>query len=175
MPRVETTKWSLKVFGEVDRPLGLSWAELNALPMTTTQCDIHCVTRWSRFDNTFEGVSVREILKRAEVRPAANYALIFADPDYTTNLPLTDLDRPENLIALKWGGEPLAAEHGGPARLLVPHLYLWKSAKWISGIRLLQEDYPGFWERNGYHMRGDPWTEERYGRPDPVRMRRGPR
>ena len=175
VPRVDTSKWTLKVFGEVDQPLDISWDELHAMPMKTVVCDMHCVTRWSRFDNTFEGVPVQEVLRRANVRPIAHHALVFADPDYTTNLPLTDLDRPENLIALKWGGEPLTPEHGGPARLLVPHLYLWKSAKWITGFRLLQEDYPGFWEKNGYHMRGDPWTEERYGRPDPARMRRGPR
>ena len=101
--------------------------------------------------------------------------LVHAEQDYTTNLPLTDLDRPGNLLALSHNGEPLTPEHGGPVRLLVPHLYLWKSAKWVTGFQLLEEDYPGFWEQNGYHMRGDPWAEERYGRPDPVRMRRGPR
>ena len=95
--------------------------------------------------------------------------------DFTTNLPLADLDRPANLLALTYNGEPLTPEHGGPVRLLVPHLYLWKSAKWVTGFELLEEDSPGFWEQNGYHMRGDPWGEERYGRPDPVRMRRGPR
>ena len=100
--------------------------------------------------------------------------LVHAEQEYTTNLPLADLDRPANLLALSHNGEPLTPEHGGPVRLLVPHLYLWKSAKWVTGFELLEEDYPGFWEQNGYHMRGDPWREERYGRPDPVRMRRGP-
>jgi DMSO/TMAO reductase YedYZ molybdopterin-dependent catalytic subunit len=109
------------------------------------------------------------------VKPNATHALIHAAPDYTTNLPLADLDRPENLVATHWGGEPLSPEHGGPARLVVPHLYFWKSAKWITGIELMEGDWPGFWEQNGYHMRGEPWLEERYGRPDPARMGRGPR
>jgi DMSO/TMAO reductase YedYZ molybdopterin-dependent catalytic subunit len=101
--------------------------------------------------------------------------LVHAEQGFTTNLPLEDLDRPDNLLALTHDGEPLPREHGGPVRLLVPHLYFWKSAKWVKGLEILAEDYPGFWEQNGYHMRGDPWSEERYGRPDPVRMRRGPR
>jgi DMSO/TMAO reductase YedYZ molybdopterin-dependent catalytic subunit len=175
VPRVDTATWKLKIWGEVDQPLEISWAELQELPKEKVRCDIHCVTQWSRFDNDFEGVPVSGILKRAMVRPTARYVLVHAAPDYTTNLPLADLDRPENLIALSWGGEPLTPEHGGPARLLVPHLYLWKSAKWITGLQLLEEDYPGYWEQNGYHMLGDPWREQRYGRPDPVRMRRGPR
>jgi DMSO/TMAO reductase YedYZ molybdopterin-dependent catalytic subunit len=107
--------------------------------------------------------------------PTARYVLVHAAPDYTTNLPLADLDRPENLLATEHSGEPLPAEHGGPIRLLVPHLYLWKSAKWVTGFEFLAEDQPGLWEQNGYHMRGDPWREERYGRPDPARMRRGKR
>jgi DMSO/TMAO reductase YedYZ molybdopterin-dependent catalytic subunit len=103
------------------------------------------------------------------------HVLVHAEQDYTTNIPLADLDRPANLLALSHGGEPLTPEHGGPVRLLVPHLYFWKSAKWVTGFELLREDVPGFWEQNGYHMRGDPWREERFGRPDPARMRRGPR
>ena len=175
VPRVATSTWTLKIWGEVDQPLEIGWNELQAFPKKQVRCDIHCVTQWSRFDNEFEGVPVSEVLKRAGLRPSARYVLVHAAPDYTTNLPLADLDREENLIALSWGGEPLTAEHGGPARLLVPHLYLWKSAKWINGLQLLQEDYPGYWEQNGYHLLGDPWREQRYGRPDPVRMRRGPR
>ena len=114
-------------------------------------------------------------LERAGLRTEARYVLVHAEHGFTTNLPLADLDRPANLLALTHNGEPLTPEHGGPVRLLVPHLYLWKSAKWVRGFELLGEDYPGFWEQNGYHMRGDPWQEERYGRPDPARMRRGPR
>ena len=124
---------------------------------------MHCVTRWSRLDNTFEGGAVQLLLERAGVKPEAKYCLVSAEQGFTTNLPLTDLDRPENLLALKWSGEWLAPEHGWPARLLVPHLYLWKSAKWVRGFTLLDMDVPGFWEQNGYHMRGDPWKEERYG------------
>ena len=175
VPRVDLTTWRFEVRGAVERPLSLSWDELLALPRRETACDMHCVTRWSRYDNVFEGVPVQEVLMRAGVKPGAAFVLVHAEQDFTTNLPLVDLDRPANLLALSYNGEPLTPEHGGPVRLLVPHLYLWKSAKWVTGFQLLEEDYPGFWEQNGYHMRGDPWREERYGRPDPVRMRRGPR
>jgi DMSO/TMAO reductase YedYZ molybdopterin-dependent catalytic subunit len=175
VPSIDLQHWRFTVEGAVGRPLSLSWDELMALPRRETVCDIHCVTRWSRYDNVFEGVPVQAVLERAEVAPNAGYALVHAAPDFTTNLPLADLDRPENLLALTHNGEPLVPEHGGPVRLLVPHLYFWKSAKWVTGLQLLAEDYPGFWEQNGYHMRGDPWQEERFGRPDPVRMRRGPR
>ena len=170
--QIVTRKW---ITGQVDRPLELTWAELQVLPRQETLCDIHCVTRWSRYDNLFAGVPVRALLERVGVRPAARFALVQAEHGFTTNLPLEDLDRPENLLALSHNGEALPPEHGGPVRLLVPHLYFWKSAKWVRGFELLEDDYPGFWEQNGYHMRGDPWREERYGRPDPVRMRRGPR
>jgi DMSO/TMAO reductase YedYZ molybdopterin-dependent catalytic subunit len=175
VPRVDLTRWRFEVRGAVDHPLSLGWGELLALPRRETVCDIHCVTRWSRYDNVFEGVAVQELLASAGVRPDARYVLVHAEQEYTTNLPLADLDRPENLLALSHNGEPLTPEHGGPVRLLVPHLYLWKSAKWVTGFEVLEEDDPGFWEQNGYHMRGDPWREERYGRSDPVRMRRGPR
>jgi DMSO/TMAO reductase YedYZ molybdopterin-dependent catalytic subunit len=175
VPRVDLERWRFSIQGAVERPLTLSWSELLALPRQQTVCDIHCVTRWSRFDNVFEGISVQSLLQRAGPRPDARYVLVHAEQGFTTNLPLSDLDRPPNLLALSHGGEPLTPEHGGPVRLLVPHLYFWKSAKWVTGFELLEEDYPGFWEQNGYHMRGDPWAEERYGRPDPVRMRRGPR
>ena len=175
VPPFDAATWRFRITGQVDRPLELTWAELQALPRQETLCDIHCVTRWSRYDNLFAGVPVRALLERAGVRPAARYALVHAEQGFTTNLPLEDLDRPENLLALSHNGEALPPEHGGPVRLLVPHLYFWKSAKWVRGFELLEEDYPGFWEQNGYHMRGDPWREERYGRPDPARMRRGPR
>jgi DMSO/TMAO reductase YedYZ molybdopterin-dependent catalytic subunit len=175
VPRVDLTRWRFEVSGAVHHPVSLSWDELLALPRRETACDMHCVTRWSRYDNVFEGVPVQVVLARAGVKPGAAYVLVHAEQGYTTNLPLSDLDRPANLLALSHNGEPLTPEHGGPVRLLVPHLYLWKSAKWVTGFQLLEEDYPGFWEQNGYHMRGDPWQEERYGRPDPARMRRGPR
>jgi DMSO/TMAO reductase YedYZ molybdopterin-dependent catalytic subunit len=175
VPAVDLRAWRFKVTGLVGRPLSLSWDELQAMPQRETACDIHCVTRWSRYDNVFDGVPVQAILRRAEVKPEAEYVMVHAAQEYTTNLPLADLDRPANLLAFRHNGEPLPPEHGGPVRLLVPHLYFWKSAKWVTGFKLLEQDSPGFWERNGYHMRGDPWEEERYGRPDPVRMRRGPR
>ena len=163
VPAVDTTTWTFEVSGLVERPYSITWEELLALPRTTVRCDIHCVTTWSRFDNAFEGVAVRLLLERAGVGPAARFCLVHAEQDFTTNLPLVDLDRPDNLIALKHDGDWLTPEHGGPARLLVPHLYFWKSAKWVRGFELLEQDIPGFWEQNGYHMRGDPWTEERYG------------
>ena len=163
VPSVDPATWTFTVSGLVERPFAIRYDELLQLPMTSVVCDIHCVTTWSRLDNTFEGVAVRLLLERAGVKPAAHYCLVFAEQGFTTNLPLGDLDRPDNLIALKWGGEWLTPEHGGPARLLVPHLYFWKSAKWVRGFELLEHDLPGFWEQNGYHMRGDPWAEERYG------------
>ena len=175
VPGVDTSKWSFAVSGAVDRPFRLDWRELQAMPRREVVCDLHCVTQWSRLDNTFEGVPVELILDRAGIKPEAHYVLVHGEQDYTTNLPLSDLARPGNLLALKHGDEDLTPEHGGPVRLLVPHLYLWKSAKWVTGFEFMEEDSPGFWERNGYHMRGDPWQEERFGRPDPVRMRRGPR
>ncbi|MFI5280373.1 MAG: sulfite oxidase-like oxidoreductase [Gemmatimonadales bacterium] len=175
IPRVDTATWTFRLWGEVERPLTMSWKELGALPTLDVTCDIHCVTKWSRYDNVFTGVPVQALFAKAGIKPSASHALIHAAPDYTTNLPLDDLDRPENLLATHHDGEPLSPEHGGPIRLLVPHLYLWKSAKWVTGIELMDGDEPGFWEQNGYHMRGDPWAEQRYGRPDPARMRRGPR
>ncbi|HET6578666.1 MAG TPA: sulfite oxidase-like oxidoreductase [Gemmatimonadales bacterium] len=175
VPSVNLATWRFAVTGAVARPFSLTWDELLAMPRRETVCDLHCVTRWSRYDNVFAGVPVQAVLERAGPTPEAAYVLVHAEQDYTTNIPLADLDRPANLLALTHGGEPLTPEHGGPVRLLVPHLYLWKSAKWVTGFELLEEDAPGFWERNGYHMRGDPWREERYGRADPERMRRGRR
>lgn len=175
VPTVDRTTWRFRVSGAVEQPFELSWDQLGAFPRQETLCDIHCVTRWSRYDNLFEGISVGAIIAQARPRPEATYALIHAEHGFTTNLPLEDLLKPANILALKHNGQDLDPEHGGPVRLVVPHLYFWKSAKWIRGFELLEEDYPGFWEQNGYHMRGEPWTEERYGRPDPVRMRRGPR
>jgi DMSO/TMAO reductase YedYZ molybdopterin-dependent catalytic subunit len=163
VPTVDLATWTFTVDGLVERPFVLRYDELLALPRSTTRCDIHCVTTWSRFDNSFGGVAVQSLLQRAGVQPDARYCLVSAEQGFTTNLALADLDRPENLVALTHDGEPLTPEHGWPARLLVPHLYFWKSAKWVRGLTLLDADVPGFWEQNGYHMHGDPWTEERYG------------
>jgi DMSO/TMAO reductase YedYZ molybdopterin-dependent catalytic subunit len=175
VPKVDLATWRFRVWGAVEQPFEITWDELMALPRQETVCDIHCVTRWSRYDNVFGGIPVRSIVQRAKVKPEARFVLVHAEQGYTTNVPLSDLDRPANLLALTHNGSDLDPEHGGPARLLIPHLYLWKSAKWVRGFEFLEEDYPGFWEQNGYHKRGEPWAEERYGRPDPVRMRRGPR
>ena len=165
VPRVDPSTWRFSVSGLVAEPYELTFAELKALPRQQTLCDIHCVTRWSRLDNRFEGIPVSEILRRARPLPEATHVLVHAEQGFTTNLPLADLDRPENLLALRHNGADLTPDHGGPVRLLVPHLYFWKSAKWVRGFELLDFDMPGFWEQNGYHMRGDPWLEERYGSP----------
>jgi DMSO/TMAO reductase YedYZ molybdopterin-dependent catalytic subunit len=175
VPHVDLRRWSFDVSGAVERPFTLSWPELLALPRQETLCDIHCVTRWSRYDNTFEGIPLGPLIERAGLLPEARYVLIHAEQGFTTNVPLDDFLRDGNLLALRHNGVDLDPEHGGPIRLLIPHLYLWKSAKWVRGFEFMEEDYPGFWEQNGYHMRGEPWSEERFGRPDPARMRRGPR
>ena len=141
-----------------------TWEEFQKLPRVKVFSDFHCVTRWSRLGNLWDGVSTRELIERCGgALPGARYALIRAyDGGWTTNLPLDDLLAEDSVVALGHDGEPLPVEHGGPARLVVPRLYAWKSAKWISGIELLGQDRAGFWERNGYHMRGDPWAEERH-------------
>ena len=166
VPRVDLATWRFRINGLVDRPFELTYEELTSLPRQETLCDIHCVTRWSRLDNRFEGVSIAALLDRAGVQTDAKYALVYAEQGFTTNLPLADLDRPENLLAWRHNGADLSPDHGWPLRLVVPHLYFWKSAKWVRGIELLSADHAGFWEENGYHMRGDPWTEERYRGPD---------
>jgi DMSO/TMAO reductase YedYZ molybdopterin-dependent catalytic subunit len=163
VPRVDLATWKFAITGLVEEPFELTYAELMALPHKETLCDIHCVTRWSRLDNKFTGVSVQDLLRRARVKPGASHVLVHAEQGFTTNLPLSDLDRPENLLTWAHNGQPLTPDHGWPLRLLVPHLYFWKSAKWVRGLELLDFDLPGFWEQNGYHMRGDPWAEERYG------------
>lgn len=175
VPHVDPAAWRLEVTGLVEAPFTLGWDELQALPQAETLCDIHCVTRWSRYDNVFAGVPVRILVERARPRPEVTHVLVHAEHGFTTNLPLDDFLAPGNLLALRHNGRELDPEHGGPVRLVVPHLYFWKSAKWVRGFEFMEGDYPGFWEQNGYHMRGEPWAEERYGRPDPARMRRGPR
>lgn len=175
VPQVDPTRWRFRIWGAVEAPVEWDWEGLQALPRRDTLCDIHCVTRWSRYDNRFSGVPVQALLGSVRFLPDATHVLVHGEPDYTTNLPIEDLDRPENLLATHHDGEPLTPEHGGPVRLLVPHLYFWKSAKWVTGFEVLAGDAPGFWEDNGYHMYGDPWAEQRFGRPDPARMRRGPR
>ncbi|TAK23289.1 MAG: sulfite oxidase-like oxidoreductase [Chloroflexota bacterium] len=162
-PRVDVARWRFRVFGRVEHPIELTYEQFLALPRTSVTRDIHCVTTWSRFDNTFEGIPFREILRLAPPMPNARYVMVHAEYGFTTNVPLDDLDRDDVLFALRHNGQDLTPDHGWPVRLVVPHLYFWKSAKWVRGIEFLDQDRPGFWERNGYHMRGDPWREERYG------------
>ena len=162
-PTVAEHAARLDVDGLVESPVHLSWPELMAIPQETRRNDIHCVTQWSRYDNDWRGIPLRAVLDRARPRPEARFVTMESHDGYTTNLPLADLDRPENLLATHWDGKPLERVHGGPLRLVVPHLYLWKSPKWLRRITLTAEDQPGFWEVRGYHMRGDPWMEERYG------------
>ncbi|MEO1415364.1 MAG: sulfite oxidase-like oxidoreductase [Bacteroidota bacterium] len=161
-PKVRLDRWELKLEGLVEEPVTLSWEDFMECPAQTYKVDIHCVTKWSKLDTLWEGVSVDDLLSQVRLKPEAKYALIFCYGGYTTNLPLEDLCDNKAFMAYRYGGFPLAPEHGGPVRLVVPHLYFWKSAKWVQGIRFLSEDEAGFWERAGYHMYGDPWKEERY-------------
>ncbi len=161
-PYIPMDQWSFSVQGEVEEPFAVDWEAFLGLEQTQVVRDIHCVTRWSRFDVPWEGVRVRDLLERARPTAAATHALVRSFGGYTTNLPLVDLLGDDVLIAHRADGEPLERDHGGPARLLVPHRYFWKSAKWVRGIELLPEERLGFWERNGYHHRGDPWAEERH-------------
>jgi DMSO/TMAO reductase YedYZ molybdopterin-dependent catalytic subunit len=162
IPRIDLATWEFRITGLVEEPTWLSWEEFNALPRTTRHNDIHCVTRWTKLDNEWEGVAVLELMKRVTLKSEARAVLVHAEQGFTANLLLDDFLREENLFAFRHNGEPLAPEHGYPLRLVVPHLYFWKSVKWVRGLEFLAEDRPGFWERNGYHMRGDPWDEERY-------------
>ena len=159
-PHTPLAEWSFAITGEIDQRRRWSWEEFRALPSQTITKDIHCVTKWSKFDTEWEGVSVDTLLDGVE--SAAEHVLAFSDGGYTTNLPLEDITGGRAWIAYEFGGKPLEPEHGGPARLLVPHLYFWKSAKWVRGLRLRDTDEPGFWENYGYHIYGDPWREQRY-------------
>lgn len=161
-PRFDPRTWTFRCFGLVEEEVTWTWEEVLKLPRTEVTCDIHCVTRWSRLDNRFEGVPIREIMKRVRLKLEARYVMIHADPDYTTNLPLADLVDDDVLLALKHDGNELTPDHGGPLRLVVPKLYFWKSAKWLRAFEFLDVNPPGFWELNGYHMHADPWKEERY-------------
>ena len=162
IPRFDAARWDFQVRGLVEAPLRFSWAEFNALPKIRVTSDFHCVTRWSRFDNRWEGVAFRELLGRVKLQPRAAYVLVGAEQGFTTNVPLADLDRDNVLFATHHDGAPLAPDNGYPLRLIVPHLYAWKSVKWVRGIEFLDHDVPGFWEQNGYHMYGDPWKEQRF-------------
>lgn len=161
-PRVDRAAWRFTI-NNGPRPLmSWRWDEFEALPQTTWRRDIHCVTKWSKFDTTWSGVTIDDLLRAAAITPPSAYVLALSHDDYDTNVPLADLVDGKAMIATRFGDVPLEPEHGGPARLLVPHLYFWKSAKWIKGLRFTQRDEAGFWELRGYHMYGDPWREQRY-------------
>jgi DMSO/TMAO reductase YedYZ molybdopterin-dependent catalytic subunit len=163
VPTLDPATWTFRLFGLVAAERSLTWEEFRALPRVTLTSDFHCVTGWSRLDNTWEGVPTREVVSLARPDPAARFVMVHGANGYTTNLPLEALLGEDCLFAFRHDGADLTAEHGGPMRLVVPRLYAWKSAKWCTGLEFLSEDQPGFWERNGYHMHGDPWREERYG------------
>jgi DMSO/TMAO reductase YedYZ molybdopterin-dependent catalytic subunit len=162
VPSIDAKKWTLTIAGLVERERTLTFDDFAALPRVEVFSDIHCVTTWSRYNNTWEGVSTRTIGEIAGIKAEAKYVMVQSEGGFTTNLPLDDFFGEDALFALKHDGKPLAAEHGGPVRLVVPRLYFWKSAKWVTGIRFTAADAPGFWESNGYHNHGDPWREERY-------------
>jgi DMSO/TMAO reductase YedYZ molybdopterin-dependent catalytic subunit len=162
IPSFNPQTWDFRVGGLVEKPVRLNWEEFNRLPQIEIVTDIHCVTRWSRFDNRWQGVPFTEVMKLAAPKPDARFVMVHAEQGFTANVPLEDLTRPATLFAFKHDGEPLTPEHGYPLRLVVPHLYFWKSVKWVRGLELLPTDAPGFWEQNGYSMYGDPWKEERF-------------
>jgi DMSO/TMAO reductase YedYZ molybdopterin-dependent catalytic subunit len=162
VPHTKLDAWDFRVFGEVDNPFRLTWDDLKALPRKTITTDIHCVTRWSKLDTTWEGVPIQEILRLAQVRPSATHVVEHAEQGYTTNLPLSVLDDDDVILADTFDGRELELEHGWPLRLVVPKRYFWKSAKWLRGLEFLDHDQLGFWERYGYSNAADPWKEERY-------------
>lgn len=164
VPIYDMKTWNLRIFGEVEQEVVLSYDDILSMPQTTIKTDIHCVTRWSRFDNEFTGVLFKDFLKEIGVKNIGSYVMLHADHDYTANLALSDLDRDDVLLAHTFGGKPLTDKHGWPLRLVVPHLYFWKSVKWLRGIEFLNENKPGFWEQNGFHINGDPFKEERFSR-----------
>jgi len=162
VPTVDLATWTLEVSGEVEHPLALTWDELRELPSREVTVDIHCVTRWSRFDTRFKGVHWSELAKLVSPKPSARFVVAHAAQGFTANSPIAAIEDEQALIAYEADGEPLTAEHGGPVRLMIPSRYFWKSAKWLTGLELLDHDEPGFWERYGYHNDADFWKEQRY-------------
>lgn len=162
VPRFNPQTWDFQVFGEVEEPLRLSYAEFRALPRSKQVADFHCVTTWSRLDNVWEGVMVSDLMKMVKLKPGVRFVLVHCDGGYTTNLPLENFLDHDVMLADRHDGEDLSPDHGFPLRLVVPKLYAWKSAKWVRGIEFLSQDHRGFWEVRGYHNRADPWLEERY-------------
>ncbi len=161
-PQIGLDRWEFSIEGLVRAPVTWTWQDFTALPSRDWTVDISCVTKWTKLDTVWHGVSLDDLMAAVEIDPRARFVTAHSYGGYTTNLPLTDLLNNQAFVAWQHDGKPLAPEHGGPARLVVPHLYLWKSAKWVQGLRLSEEDEPGFWESLGYHNRGDPWREERY-------------
>lgn len=162
VPRFDAKTWDFRVFGLVEREVTMKWDEFSKLDQTLVQADMHCVTTWSRLDQRWEGIPFAKIIELAKPKPEAKFVIAHCEYGFTANIPIEFCLRDDCLIALRANGEPLTAEHGSPARLVVPRLYAWKSAKWLRGIEFSAVDKPGFWERNGYNNRGDPWKEERY-------------
>jgi DMSO/TMAO reductase YedYZ molybdopterin-dependent catalytic subunit len=163
VPRIDTSTWNFRVWGEVDNPILLTLEQLEQLPTTEVTVDIHCVTRWSRFDTSFKGVHWRDLAELVQPRPSARYVTAHAEQGFTANVPVSALEDDDALVAWEADGEPLTLEHGAPLRLVVPSKYFWKSAKWLRGLELRASDQPGFWERYGYHNDADYWKEQRYG------------
>lgn len=164
IPKFDPKTWDLRVFGEVENEMRWTWDEFLKLPMTTIKTDIHCVTRWSKFDTVWEGVKFNEFVKLFGVKSTAKYVIAHCEYGYTTNLPIELMMDDDVLLAYKYAGELLEPDHGAPVRTLVPKKYFWKSAKFLRGLEFSKEDKPGFWEQGGYHNEGDPWREERFGR-----------
>jgi DMSO/TMAO reductase YedYZ molybdopterin-dependent catalytic subunit len=161
-PQIDLDTWRFRIYGSVDREVELTWEQFQALPSATVTCDIHCVTSWSRMHNQFEGVLFQQLLELFHPLSSAKHVMAHCHGGYTANLPLADLMRENVILAYKHDGKELTPTHGWPLRLVVPHLYFWKSAKWVRGLQFIDSEEPGFWEMYGYHMRGDPWKEERY-------------
>ncbi len=161
-PRTPLDQWMFSIEDGSETQASWTWDEMQALPQTELTADIHCVTKWSKLDTNWKGVKIDTLLEAAEVEPTDDHMMAFCDGGYTTNLPVEELLDGKGMLAFEYDGEPLEPAHGGPARLLVPHLYFWKSAKWVRGLKFMEEDEPGFWEMYGYHMYGDPWKEQRY-------------
>lgn len=162
VPEYELATWSMRLFGKVGRVVELSFADLQRLPQRELQCDIHCVTRWSKFDTQWSGVHLQDLLSELDLQPASRFVMAHADHDYQTNLLLDDLLHPDSLLATHYAGVPLTAQHGWPLRLVVAGRYFWKSAKWLRGLEFVDEEQPGFWERNGFHLHADPFAEQRF-------------
>ncbi|MDQ3822470.1 MAG: sulfite oxidase-like oxidoreductase [Actinomycetota bacterium] len=163
VPHTDLATWDFKVWGEVEEPLSLTWDELTALPATEVTVDLHCVTRWSRFDTSFRGVHWSDLAAKAHPKPSARFVVAHAEQGFTSNVPLEAIEDENALLAYEADGEPLTPDHGWPLRLVVPSRYFWKSAKWLRGLELRSTDQPGFWERYGYHNDADYWQEQRYG------------